>query len=385
MPLITDMTTHIVKVGARNQLILRIEASDGTVGWGEAGLSTREWAVKGALDHYRSHVVGQDPMRRGRIWQDLYRSQYFEGGHVFAAALSAIDIALHDLIGKMVGVPVYDLLGGPQRDYIPTFAHCPSQSGDEVLAMAAKLIEEGWEVFRILPLTEEFDATGRFEPRESVVTTAKWLRVIRETIGPYPTIGVDFHHRLSVLDAVRFCQLLPDDCLDFLEEPLRAESADAYGTLRTLTSIPFAIGEEFASKWDFAPFIERGLVQLVRLDVCTAGGFTEGMKIAGWAEAHYLDVMPHNPLGPIGTAANAHLAMAIPNLSQLEIRESPVEDLGFYDARIFPVQPQREAGRLFLPGTPGLGVEVDEARLVEASEFPSPPRLERRDGGLTNW
>ena len=124
-------------------------------------------------------------------------------------------------------------------------------------------------------------------------------------------LGIDYHHRLSVAEAASFCQKMPRGTLDFLEEPIRDETPEAYEALRTLTDMPFAIGEEFSSKWQFLPYIERGIHQFNRIDVCNVGGLTEAMKVAGWSEAHYVDMMPHNPLGPICTAATVHFAAAV--------------------------------------------------------------------------
>lgn len=383
---ITDVTPLIVMVGERNQLLVRIEASDGLVGWGESGLSARELAVKGAVEHYRDKLVGMDPMRRGALWQELYRGQYFEGGRVLSAAISAIDIALHDLVGKALGVPVYDLLGGRHRDYVRCFATTQAATGERLVEDVVALAEAGWSSMRIMALradATEDDAV--FEPRESIATTAYWVQQAREAIGPAPMLGVEYHHRLSVAEAATFCQSMPPGTIDYIEEPIRAESPEAYAALRSMTDVPFAVGEEFSSKWAFLPFIERGLTQYVRLDICNLGGFTEAVKVAGWAEAHYLDLMPHNPLGPICSAASGHLAMASPNFAYLEIRESPTEDLGFYDPQIFPVQPARDGERLLIDDTPGLGVEVDESLLSERFVPWSPPRLKRRDGSLTNW
>ena len=181
--------------------------------------------------------------------------------------------------------------------------------------------------------------------------------------------------------------MMPTHTLDFIEEPIRDESPEAYDELRKLTNVPFAIGEEFASKWQFLPYIERGLTNYARLDICNVGGFTEAMKVAGWAEAHYIDLMPHNPLGAICVAATSHLATAIANFSWLEIRSSPGEPNrnDFYDREVFPVQPDIKAGRVVLPDRPGLGVEVDEASLTEPFQYWESPHLHRRDGSHTNW
>jgi galactonate dehydratase len=153
-----------------------------------------------------------------------------------------------------------------------------------------------------------------------------------------------------------------------------------------MTDVPLAIGEEFASKWAFLPFIERGLTNFIRVDICNVGGFTEAMKVAGWAEAHYLDLMPHNPLGPICTAATIHLAAAVTNFAWLEVRVSPTEQLGFDNAELFPVQPRLEGTRFRVPDAPGLGVAFDEQRAVaQEFRFWEAPHLHRRDASYTNW
>ena len=133
----------------------------------------------------------------------------------------------------------------------------------------------------------------------------------REELGRTAVLGTDYHHRLSVAETASFCQMMPMGTLDFIEEPIRDECPEAYETLRKMTDIPFAIGEEFSSKWQFLPYIERGITNYARLDICNVGGFTEAMKVAGWAEAHYIDLMPHNPLGPICAAARPRSALIL--------------------------------------------------------------------------
>src|SRR5215213_10993000 len=362
---ITAIKSYAVKVGIRNQLLVKVETDEGIVGWGESGLSGREKAVVGALEHYAEFLRGRDPFKIGALWQEMYRSQYFEGGRVLQAAISAIDIALHDVKGKALGVPVYELLGGKQRDAIPLFATTAAPMGPKLVEDAKLLLSEGWSVIRTwMHAPDERDAAGRrvFEPRESIAETATWLTKLREAVGPGPVLGIDYHHRLSVAEAASFCQRMPPGTLDFLEEPIRDETPEAYESLRTMTDVPFAIGEEFASKWQFLPFVERGITQFARVDVCNVGGLTEAMKVAGWCEAHYIDLMPHNPLGPICTAATIHFAAAVANFSWLETRASPGELYhGFDDAAIFPVQPRLNGAVYEVGDAPGLGVEVDEA------------------------
>jgi galactonate dehydratase len=199
-------------------------------------------------------------------------------------------------------------------------------------------------------------------------------------------IGLEFHHRLSVGEAASLCQKIPAGTIDFLEEPIRDETPEAYETLRKLTNIPFAIGEEFSSKWQFMPFIERELMQYNRLDICNVGGFTEALKVAGWSEAHYIDLVMHNPLGPICTAASIHLAAAVPNFSWLECRSSTFEQLGFDNPELFPVQATMDGSNFIIPELPGLGVEVNEDKIAEQSAtFTEAPHLTRTDGSVTNW
>lgn len=384
---ITDIKTYPTWIGHRNQCIVKVETDEGLYGWGESGLSGRELAVAGAIKHYREFLVGRDPLRIGALWQEMYRSQYFEGGRVLTAAISAIDIALYDIAGKALGVPVYQLLGGKQRDFVPCFATTGAPSGPQLVEDVKLLIEKGWNVIRTTPGHPNRDGSQPiFEPRDSIGLTAKWLTKVREVVGPEPVLGIDYHHRLTVAEAASFCQRMPSGTLDFIEEPIRDETPEAYEALRRMVDIPFAIGEEFSSKWAFLPYIERGITDFARIDICNVGGFTEAMKVAGWAEAHYIDLMPHNPLGPICTAATIHLAAAVANFAWLEVRVSPTENLRFYDDEMFPVQPKLDGSRFPIPDTPGLGVEFNETLAQEqAFKFWEAPRLYRRDGSVTNW
>ena len=299
----------------------------GTTVGASPGLVGRELAVRGAVQHYREFLVGKDPRRIGALWQEMYRSQYFEGGRVLTAAISAIDLALHDVVARSLGVPVYQLLGGAQRDWVPCFTTSHAAMGPEAVEDARRLVADGWPSIRF---TFGVPDTGGdptlFEPRESIAMTSEWMLKMREAVGSAPVLGMEYHHRLSVAEAASFCQRMPSGTLDFLEEPIRDETPAAYEALRRMTDVPFAIGEEFASKWQFLPYIEGGIVNFARIDICNVGGFTEAMKVAGWCEAHYIDMMPHNPLGPISTAANLHFAAAVPNYAWLEER---TQDLVF--------------------------------------------------------
>ena len=401
---IKNIISYPVWIGSRNQLIVKVETDNGLEGWGESGLSSRELAVSGIIQHYKNLLVGKNPLEIGKIWQRLYRSQYFEGGRTITAAISAIDLALHDIKGKALDVPVYELLGGKQRNQVPTFATTSASPGPEMIKQAKELIKSGWQAFRLslsqdggdeefesiyskkfstLPTSED---NNIFEPRESLNKTAKWIIEARKELGTEVVLGVDLHHRFSVAEAASFCNKLPQGTLDFLEEPIRDETPSAYNALRKMTNIPFAIGEEFASKWQFIPYIENDITQFARIDICNVGGITESMKVAGWCESHYIDMMPHNPLGPICTAASIHYGASVPNFAWLETRESSAENAGFFDDEIIQSSHKMQNAMYVVSDEPGLGIKVNEDYLKN-SKFKQwdPPQLERNDGSVTNW
>lgn len=384
---ITAVKGFLVKVGHRNQFVVKIETDEGVSGVGEGGISGREFAMQGMLEHFASALIGQDPRRIEHIWQMLYRGAYFEGGKITAAVVSAVDIALWDILGKWLHVPVWQLLGGACRDTIPCFATPGALSGPEIINKAKLAVQEGWRVLRFTPGMLNLDWTGvdgsTYDPLASIDAAVDLLGRIRDELGPDILLSIDFHHRLSPAEAALFCQRVEHLHLYFVEEPIRCENPDAYAQLRTMTPIPFAIGEEFSSKWAFSPYIERGLVNFARIDVCNVGGLTESRKIAGWCETHYVDLMPHNPLGPISTAACVHLAASVTNFAYLEYFPSHDRDR---PRDLFPTTLESVSGSFPLPTEPGLGVEFEEDAVIDHPfELWAPPRWQKPDGSYTNW
>ena len=384
---ITGVRGYPIKVGHRNQFVVAVETDEGITGVGEGGISGRELAMQGMLEHFSGFLIGEDPRRIEHLWQTMYRGAYFEGGKITAATLSAVDIALWDILGKSLGVPVYQLLGGASRERVQCFATPGVLNGPACVERARELVEAGWRFLRFVPgMGDESwtdDDGDVYEPFESIELAVHWLGEIRRALGSSVELSIDFHHRLSVAEAALFCQRVESLHLHFVEEPIRAESAEAYRQLRSMTRLPFAIGEEFSSKWAFAPFIEQGLLNYARLDVSNVGGLTEAKKVAGWCEAHYIDVMPHNPLGPVTTAATIHLAAAIPNFAQLEYQHGLA---AAYPPDLFPVMPALDGDCYPLPAAPGLGVEFEPLAVAEyAFERWEAPHWKRRDGSYTNW
>lgn len=385
---ITAVTSYPVKVGFRNQFIVKIDTDEGISGIGEGGMSGRELGMAGMVEHLSRWLIGEDPGRIEHLWQTCYRTAYFEGGNILTAALSAIDIALWDIQGKRFGVPVYQLLGGACRNYLPCFATPGGLDGPEIVEKARQMYTEGWNVQRFLPvmkstLNDGESSSAIFEPLEAIDLAAEWLEAIRAEVGTGLNLAIDFHHRLNAAESALFCKRVEHLNLYFLEEPMRSENPRAYQQLRTMTSVPFAIGEEFASPFAFVPWIEDGITNFVRVDLSNVGGISAARKVAAMAEMHYIDVMPHNPLGPITTAASIHFGLATPNFSYLEYQHRLAED---YDPALFPVMPKIDGPNFPMPTEPGLGVVFDhEVAAERAFEFWDAPRWRRRDGSYQNW
>lgn len=378
----------------RDLHIVKIETDEGIYGIGEGGCSTRELAQDGAVKHFREFLIGMDPMRIEHIWQVCYRSAYYEGGRVLTGALAAIDMALYDIVGKKLGVPVYQLLGGQCRDRVYGFITLGGLGEKDCAARTEAAIEEGWQAIRYSPADGVIpralrshvgveDTTNIYEARESMAATTERFTEMWDKSPRRIAFGIDYHHRLSVAEAAQFCQMLPRGSMAFLEEPIRNENPDAYAQLRTMTDVPFAIGEEWPSKWAALPYIERGLANFARVDICCIGGITEAMKVAGLCEAHYIDMMPHNPIGPVCTAATIHMAMAVNNLTWVEV--IPAFNEGGSD--IFPEMLERTGPFYPAPTKPGLGVTFDEAAAgkYHMDTLYGHPHLQRPDGSYTNW
>ena len=384
---ITAIRAFPVWVGTRNQLLVKVETDEGIFGWGESGLSGREKAVVGAIEHFAEFAVGRDPMRIGALWQEMYRSQYFEGGRVLTAAISAIDIALHDIKGKALGVPVYDLLGGKQRDRIPTFASTSAGPGPEMIEQAKELVAPRLELRAPVPGRAE-------EPRNLRAARAhrrdarKWCVKAREALGGDVVLGIDYHHRLSVAEAASFCQKMPRGTLDFLEEPIRDETPEAYEALRTMTDIPFAIGEEFAIEVA-VPALHRARHPPVqphrRLQCRRPHGSDEGRRLErGALRRHDAAQSARARSAPRRRCISRRRSRISPGSNAAPRPPRPIS--ASTTPRYFPVQVKLENAHYTVPTAPGLGIEVDEARLTrEAFKFWEAPHLRRRDGSFTNW
>jgi L-alanine-DL-glutamate epimerase-like enolase superfamily enzyme len=377
---ITNVEAHAVWGGQRNFLFVTVDTDAGISGVGEAGITGRELAVMGAIEHFRPLLVGQDPMRTEHLWQLLFRGGFFPAQRILASTISAIDIALWDIKGKALGVPVYDLLGGRVRDKVVCYPHNTGHAleVEPLVESCLQTKEEGWKFVR-WGLPNDGDL---LEPRAAIKATVEQFRAVREAVGDEIELCFDVHTRLDLPDALRLCREVEPFRPYFIEDPLRSENPDSFKTLRPRTAVPLAAGEQFSSKWEFRQLIEEEWIDYARIDLCIVGGFTEARKIAGWCETHYIALALHNPLGPISSAACLHLNLATPNFG---VQEQP-RRTGTVLTDVVPVQPEWRDGYLLPPTAPGLGVEFDrEAAKAHPFQLTELPHLRREDGGFTNW
>jgi galactonate dehydratase len=394
---ITDVKTFVVFVPehGRNFTFVKVYTDEGLTGLGEAGVTWKEQAIAGLIDAWRPHLTGMDPTRIEHIWQTLWRGQFFRGGHIHAAAVAAIDIALWDLRGKALGVPVYDLLGGKTRDYARCYCHVQrrgtdaeagrdSRRGgiDAMVTYAKERVAEGWRFVRFgAGEGSSGEREGIYEQARAMQWTIDAFAALREALGPEIEIAVDFHQRTTPTYAIQLARALEPMRPFFIEDPLRAENASEFAYLRQHIAVPIATGEQLASKWDWQVLIERDLMDYCRVDLCICGGITEARKVAAWCETHYIEQAPHNPLGPVSTAACLHFDLSTPLFAVQELvwRPTVITDIVQTDMRL-------EGGNLYSGGAPGLGVELDEeAALAHPYQPGAFQILRREDNSVSDW
>ena len=367
--------TALRRVFSGQSLYAIVETDEGIQGVGECTLNTRQLAVEGALAHIEPVLIGKDPFRIEHIWQDVFRGTFWRGGPVLMAALSGIDLALWDIKGKALNAPVYELLGGACRDKIRLYCHVGGADLTEFLDNAAARLREGYTAIRICP----HDGRGEtYEPGPMVRKSVKWMAELRRAIGEEPEILFEIHTRLSIPRAAELINAIEEYRPLFVEDPLRADAPEAYRALRQRARVPLGTGEKFGAKWDYRAVIGEDLIDYVRTDVCNCGGITEMRKIAAYAEAHYIEMIPHGLPGMAGMMAAFHADLATPNFLMQEaglFRDAAphVE----CDARI-------EGGWARIGASPGLGIRFHEDRVAPFA-MREHPHLRREDGSVQDW
>ncbi|MCW8130695.1 MAG: mandelate racemase/muconate lactonizing enzyme family protein [Planctomycetota bacterium] len=370
---ITAVTPVMITYGHRGMFMVKVETDTGIHGWGEGGISGRELGMAAIVESFKPHLLGQDPRRIDHLWQLMFRGGFFESGTVMSGAISAVDLALWDILGKHLNVPCWQLLGGRSRDRIECYCHAG-------LGNAQEKVAQGFRALR-LGAGHTADKTGVFDPDQAVRETVSALTQARELLGDEVKLCVDLHTRFNPPAAAQVCQGLEPLRMLFVEDPLRSVSPKSYLAFRQRARVPLAVGEECSSKWEFQQLIESDAIDYARIDLCNVGGLTEAKKVAAMAETHYIDVVPHNPLGPISTAACVQLGVAIPNFLLLEycIPTELAPGL-FQSSHVF------KAPFFEVPTAPGLGIDVDESKLANHPwKQWTAPIYERPDGGFNNW
>lgn len=372
----------------RKYFIVKVETDNGISGLGEVGIANWGGAVKAAIDHLAELVIGEDPLATENLWQRMFRRSFFPADKVYSCAISAIDIALWDIKGKALGVPTYRLLGGPVRDRVVCYPHNGGIDLPQLVKNCVETTKQGWKFCRFdFPAQQDPNDDKPYpsllEPRESIALAVENVGAVREAVGDEINICIDVHTRLDTTNAVELCKRLDPLNLFFIEDPLRSENPGTYRTLAQHVSVPIAAGEQWSSKWGFREVIEEELISYARIDLCIAGGLTESLKIAHWCETHFIDIVPHNPLGPVSAAAGVALCMSVLNVGVQEMPRAPQT----YATEFFPTQLNFEDGYAIPQEIPGLGVEFNES-LAEQHQAPLngwPPELHRKDGAFNNW
>ncbi len=365
---ITKLETFLVRP---RWLFLKVHTDAGITGLGEPITEGRAITCQAAVKEIEPYLVGKDPRRVVHHWQAIYRHAFYRGGPILTSALSGIDQALWDIKGKALGVPVYELLGGPTRDRVRVYAHARSP---EAMREALK---QGFTAFKTGPAKRR---PARYvETPAQVAYAAERFKELRDIVGEDVDIGVDFHGAISPATAKLLIKALEPYNPMFIEEPCQAQNHDVMADIARGTHLPIATGERVFTKWGFRRVLETGAATILQPDLCHAGGITECRLIAGMAEAYYAAIAPHNPLGPISLAAGVQLAAAIPNFliqEQVSLGEG-------YIKKPFTVR----EGYLDLPTGPGLGIELDEDALADkiGHDWQNPMTYDADDGSVVDW
>ncbi len=364
-------------------LFVRLEADDGSVGWGEASLEGHAEAVIGELEALKDRLLGRDPRRIEYLWQLAYRGGFYRGGPVLMSALSGLDQALWDLKGRLLGVPIWELLGGRVRDRIRAYSWLSGEVPMDIEAQGRKRIEQGFSMVKM----NATNASGYLDSQQALDEVVARVSAVR-ALGL--DVAIDFHGRLHRPMAKQLIRQLEPHTPVFVEEPLLSEHHGALAELKQTSVVPIALGERLYSRWDFQPFLEQGLVDIIQPDLSHAGGISETRRIAAMAETYDVAVAPHCPLGPLALAACVQIGAATPNVILQEmsigIHYNIGADLYTYMADPTPLMPVDS--HLPVPTAPGLGITLDEDKIRAEAIAPHRwrnPQWHLPDGSVAEW
>src|SRR5262245_52221809 len=366
---VTKLETFLVQP---RWLFLKIHTDAGIVGLGEPVVEGRAETVATAVKEIEPYLIGKDPRQVAHHWQAIYRHAFYRGGPVLTSALSGVDMALWDIKGKALGVPVYELLGGPTRSKVRLY-----QAANNANAIRAG-VAAGFTAFKTGPQFRR-RYPRYIETPSQVGYAVERFAELRKAGGDDIDIAIDFHGKVSPALAKVLIKGLEPLTPMFVEEPCQCQNHDIMAEIARSTHLPIATGERVFTKWGFREVLEKKAATVLQPDLCHAGGITEVRLIAGMAEAYYATIAPHNPLGPISLAAGIQIAASIPNFLCQEHRS-----LGEgYLKKPFVLK----NGFVDVPTAPGLGIELDENALANkiGHAWKSTESYDDDDGSVVDW
>jgi galactonate dehydratase len=365
-------------------LFVRVESDAGAVGWGEASLEGWAEAVDGVFEAFRDRFIGADAFRIEDIWQVGYRGGFYRGGPVLMSALSGFEQALWDLKGRVLGLPVWEMLGGKVRDKVRCYAWIGGDRPHEIGEAAEARRKQGFTAVK-MNATAELDWIGTPKLFDDVI------KRVEAAQAQDMDVGLDFHGRVHKPLAKQLAKVLEPMGLLFIEEPLLSENLEGLQQIAELVSTPIALGERLYTRWDFKPFFAMGAVDIIQPDLSHAGGILEVRKIAAMAEAYDVALAPHCPLGPLALAACLQIAGCTPNHAIQEISLGIHYNTGGHDLLNFCTDKEVLSpvdGYVPVPEGPGLGVDIDEAAVREADKHRHRwrnPIWRTKDGSFAEW
>src|SRR5471030_2500932 len=380
---VTKMTTYRL---APRWMFLKIETDEGVTGWGEPVIEGRARSVETAVNELSEYVIGKDPARINDIWQAMYRTGFYRGGPILMSAIAGIDQALWDIKGKVLGAPVYELLGGLVRDKMKMYSWVGGDRPGEVIACIKKLQAIGFDTFKLNGCEE----MGLIDNSKTIDAAVAVVAEIREAFGNSIEFGLDFHGRVAApMARVLIKELEPYRPL-FIEEPVLAEQAEYYPKLAEMTHIPIAAGERMFSRFEFKRVFAAGGLSIVQPDLSHAGGITECFKIASMAESYDVALAPHCPLGPIALAACLHIDFVSRNavLQEQSMGIHYNQGAELLDYVINKDDFKMNDGYFYPSNKPGLGVEINEELVIERSKTAPDwrnPLWRYPDGAVAEW
>ena len=359
---VTKIETFVLE---SSWVFVKISTDAGITGWGEMLKDDAKACAAGALE-VADYLVGQDPRAVTKHWQAIHRGAFYRGGPIKTAILSGIDMALWDITGKCYGVPVYKLLGGATRDRIRVYGTVSAETGVDAMKVGPQATRKAFKYI---------------EGQKFVDEVVERFKALRDKHGSGVDIAVDFHGAVQPPTAMLLMKALEPYHPWFYEEVVQALNIDVMAELAQKTHIPVATGERIFTKWGFREILEKRAAVILQPDICYAGGITELKIIAGMAEAYYTPIAPHNPQGPCSLAASLQIAASIPNFLIQERGDNEYADL-----LAKPLAPVKDGHRP-IPTDPGLGITIDEDKLMAQVGEPSSyrARFDPDDGSVVDW